>query len=140
MQLGTFGAILKYGTEIEDAAAAYYDKLGAKAGGEAKSLICDLSNGSRKNKQTLERTRRMEMQEMILEAITGLDTVNYDCSPDLQEDLKVGMSKAIDMEQRASRFYTDAASKLGFLGNVKRTLEKLARDREERAKKLQALS
>jgi rubrerythrin len=140
VQLGTFGAILKYGTEIEDAAAAYYDRLSAKAGGEAKSLISDLSNGSRKNKQILERTRRMEMQEMILEAITGLDTVNYDCSPDPPEDLKAGISKAITMEQKASHFYMDAASKLGFLGNVKKTLEKLAREREERAKRLQALS
>jgi rubrerythrin len=140
VQLGTFGAILKYGTEIEDAAAAYYNRLGAMAGEEARGLICDLANGSRKNRQTLERTRRMEMQEMILEAITGLDTVNYDFGSDPPEDFKGGVSKAVAMEQKASRFYTDAASKLGFLGNVKRTLEKLAKDREERSKKLQALS
>lgn len=139
MELGTFGAILKYGIEIEESAAAYYEKLGAKSEGEAKRLACDFSNASKKNKQLLERTRRMEMQEMILEAITGLDTANYDCPADLPEDIRAGISRAIEMEQRASRFYADAASKLGFLGNVKRTLEKLSKEREERAKKLQAL-
>ncbi len=139
MQLGTFGAILKYGTEIEEATANFYDALGALASGDVKNAIDEMAVSSRKNRQTLERTRRMEMQEMILEAISGLDTVSYDSVRDPPKDLRSGIAKAIEMEEKASRFYLDAAAKLEFLGNVKRTLEKLAREREERVKKLKVL-
>ncbi len=139
MELGTFGAILKYATDIEDGAAAYYDGLAALASGEVKEAACEMAAASRKNKQMLERTRRMEMQEMILEAISGLDTATYEVVFSPPSDLKAGIANALVMENKAVSFYGDSASKLGFLGNVKRTLEKLGKDREGRAARLRFL-
>jgi rubrerythrin len=139
VQLGTFGAICKYAIEIEDAAGRFYDSLAAKVPEGQKALLCEFADASRKNKQMLERTRRMEMQEMILEAITGIDTVDYDCKFDVGSNAKEGFKNAIEVEQKASRFYADSALKLGFLGNVKKTLEKTGKGREDRAKKIQAL-
>jgi rubrerythrin len=139
LELGTFGAVLKYAIEIEDSASQYYQKLAAKASGNDQPLLNDLANGSKRNKQALERTRKMEMQEMILEAITGLDTVNYDSKFDESVDVKAGLKNALEIEGRASKFYAESASKLGFLGNVKKTLERLGKDREERGKKVKAL-
>jgi rubrerythrin len=139
VELGTFGAILKYATEMEEGAAGYYDSLAALAPPEAKALATEMAAASRKNKQILERTRRMEMQEMILEAISGLDTANYDTTYGAPSGFKEGVAHGVEIEAKAASFYCDSASKLGFLGNVKRTLEKLGKEREARAAKLRAL-
>lgn len=138
MQLGTFGAILKYAIESEDAASFYYDELAKKGPEGSKTSISELSNASKKNKQTLERTRRMEMQEMILEAIAGIDTVNYDAKFDVPADFKAGLMNAVEIEKKASAFYSDSSKKLGFLPNVGRILEKLGKEREARIEKIKA--
>jgi rubrerythrin len=138
VELGTFGAILKYAIDAEDAATNFYAKLSEKADGESKALLSGMSGASKKGKQTLERVRRMEMQEMILEAITGLDTVNYECKYEAGGDLKEGLKNAAAIENAAAKFYADAAAKLGFLGNTKNVLIKRGKEREERGKKLQA--
>ncbi len=138
MELGTFGAVLNYAIEAEDAASHFYAKLSEKADGECKALLNGMSGASKKNKQTLERIRRMEMQEMILEAITGLDTINYDGKYDVGNDLKEGIRNAARVEMSTAKFYADAAAKLGFLGNTKNVLIKMGKEREERGKKLQA--
>ncbi|MBM5804738.1 MAG: hypothetical protein FJZ49_01480 [Candidatus Verstraetearchaeota archaeon] len=136
MQLGTFGAILKYAIEIEDAASLYYDELVKKASEGSKTSISELSNASKKNKQALERTRRMEMQEMILEAISGIDTVNYDAKFDVPADFKAGLMNAVEIEKKATAFYSDSSKKLGFLPNVERILEKIGKEREARIEKI----
>lgn len=140
MQLGTFGAILKYAIEIEGRAAEFYDRLAGKASGDAKAVFSELAGASRKNSQALERTRRMEMQEMILEAITGIDTKNYEAPYEEGSDLKGTIAYAIEMEAKASKFYSDSASKLGFLANAKRVMEKIGRERAERAERLKKIA
>lgn len=139
MDLGTFGAILKYAIDIEGGAAGYYDSLAALAPAENKAQVAEMAAASRKNKQVLERTKRMEMQEMILEAISGLDTANYDIAFVAPSDYKAGMAHAVAIEGKAASFYCDSASKLGFLGNVKRILEKMGKEREARSAKLRSL-
>jgi len=140
LQLGTFGAILKYAIEIEGKAAEFYAKLSSKASGDAKAVFSDLSNASSKNVQALERTRRMEMQEMILEAISGIDTENYEVPCGEAEDVKGAIACAIEMETKAAKFYSDSASKLSFLANVKRSLEKVGRERLERVERLKKIA
>ncbi len=139
MELGTFGAILKYAIESEDAASIFYAKLAEKADGEAKVQLSGMSAASKKTKLTLERIRRMELQEMILEAITGLDTVNYDSNYKADCSLKEGLKGAVTIEKNAAKFYADAAAKLGFLGNTKNILIKMGKERTARAAKLLAL-
>lgn len=139
MELGTFGAILKYAIESEDASSIFYAKLAEKAEGECKSQLVEMSGASKKNKLTLERIRRTELQEMILEAITGLDTVNYDSKYSADCSLKEGLKAATTIEKNAAKFYADAAAKLGFLGNTKNILLKMGKERTARAAKLLAL-
>lgn len=139
MQLGTFGAILKYAIEIEDAATQYYDELAKKAPEGAKACIYELSNSSKKYKQILERTRRMELQEMVLEAITGMDTLNYAVKFDTSVDFKTGLNNAVEIEQKVSAFYSESSKKLGFLPNASRTLEKLSKERVARIKMIKPL-
>ena len=138
MQLGTFGAILKYAIDIEGSASIFYDELAKVAPEGAKAGICEMANASRKNKQTLEKTRRMEMQEMILEAITGIDTSNYEAKLEVPSNFKAGLTQAQEIERKASAFYADASKKLGFLPNANRTLERIGKDRAARIEKLRA--
>lgn len=139
MQLGTFGAILKYAIEIEDATSKFYDDLSQKAPEATKGSIREFSDVSKKNKQTLEKTRRMEMQEMILEAITGIDSANYETTFEIP-DFVGGVNSAVKIEQKASSFYFDSSKKLGFLPNAARTLEKIGKEREARIEKIRAFT
>jgi len=137
LQLGTFGAIVKYAIEIEDATSKFYDSLSQKAPETAKGIIHEFSDASKKNKLTLEKTRRMEMQEMILEAITGIDSANYEAKFEIL-DFVGGVNNAVWIEQKASSFYCDSSKKLGFLPNAARTLEKIGKEREARIEKVRA--
>lgn len=139
MQLGTFGAILKFASELEEAASNFYDGAAKKASPDLQKTFCDFSNASKKNKQMLERTRRMEMQEMILEAITGIDSDNYKVDATISTEEKKNIGKAIEIESKTKKFYEDSMEKLGFLPNVKKTLAKLAAEKQERIKRLQGL-
>ncbi|MEM4657483.1 MAG: hypothetical protein QXX77_03565 [Candidatus Methanosuratincola sp.] len=139
MQLGTFGAILKFASELEEAASNFYDGAAKKVSPDLQKTFCDFANASKKNKQMLERTRRMEMQEMILEAITGIDSDNYKVDSTTSTDEKKNIGKAIEIESKTKKFYEDSMEKLGFLPNVKKTLAKLAAEKQERIKRLQSI-
>ena len=138
MQLGTFGAILNYAIEMEGSSSTFYEGLAEKAPEKVKAVISEQAVASKKNKQTLERTRRMEMQEMILEAITGMDTVSYDAKKEMPHDFKAGLTSALEIETKAALFYRDASKKLGFLPNASKTMEKIGREREARVEKLKS--
>jgi hypothetical protein len=135
VQLGTFGAIVKYAIEIEDASSKFYDGLSLKAQEAAKVSIREFSDASKKNRQILEKTRRMEMQEMILEAITGIDSANYEAKFEIP-DFMEGVNSAVGIEQKASLFYFDSSKKLGFLPNAARTFERIGKEREARIEKI----
>jgi len=139
VQLGTFGAILKHAIELEGSSSLFYEELAKKAPEDKKKIIREFVDSSNKNKLTLEKTRRMEMQEMILEAITGIDTSNYETKLNTPADFKEGATCAFQSEKKAAAFYTDSASKLSFLPNASRTLEKIGKERESRVEKIKAL-
>lgn len=139
MQLGTFGAILKFASELEEATSNFYDGAAKKLSPDLQKTFCEFANTSKKNKQVLERTKRMEMQEMILEAITGIDSDNYKFDATISSEEKENVKKAIEIESKTKKFYEDSMEKLGFLPNVKRTLAKLAAEKQERIKRLQSL-
>lgn len=138
MQLGTFGAILKFAAELEEIASNFYEEASKSAGPELQKLFSELASASKKNKQTIERTRRMEMQEMVLEAITGIDSDNYKVEIAVVPEEKKNLGKAVEIETKTKKFYEDTTEKLGFLPNVKKTFAKLAAEKGERLKKLQA--
>ncbi|MBC7127349.1 MAG: hypothetical protein ABC585_06475 [Candidatus Methanosuratincola petrocarbonis] len=139
MQLGTFGSILKFASELEDVASNFYDEAAKRGSPNVQKIFSDFANASKKNKQLIERTRRMEMQEMVLEAITGIDSDSYKTDTATCAEEKKNIEKAIEIESIIKRFYEDSMEKLGFLPNVKRTLGKLAAEKQERIKKLQGL-
>ncbi|MGQ9759726.1 MAG: hypothetical protein ACUVQ5_04040 [Candidatus Methanomethylicaceae archaeon] len=139
MELGTFGAVLKFAYELESNSIAFYKELAEKSQGESRTIFSSFADGSKKNQQLLEKTRRMNVVEMILEAITGLNSDLYNADLRLNDDFLDCVKKAITLEENATKFYKDASNKLGFLPNVKSILEKLGKDRESRIAKLRSL-
>jgi rubrerythrin len=140
VELGTFGAILKFAFEIESESINFYKKLSENAQGDLKDLLSSFIEASKKNQQLIERTRRMNVAEMILETITGFDSDKYVVDLQASNDLRHCLNKAINLEEKSAQFYMDASNKLSFLPDVKRILEKLGKDREGRISKLKTIS
>lgn len=140
MELGTFGAVLKFAYDLENESINFYKKLSENAQGDLKNLFSSFAEASKKNQQLIERTRRMNVAEMILETITGFNSDFYVVDLTITNDLKECVNKAIALEEKSTQFYLDASNKLSFLPDVKKILEKLGKEHEGRLPKLKTLS
>ena len=140
--LNTFGSVLTFAVYLEDAARTFYEGLSKRDVRPFSQVVLkELIEGNRKRRELLERTRRENVVEMILERISGLDGDKYDIelshAPDKDDASNVKV--AMELEERMRRFYTDSANKTRFLPEVSRALEKLARNSAEREARLKAL-
>ncbi len=124
MELGTFGAILRFAMQMEEQSAAFYEA----ASGAAPALR-ELGQGARKRLARLEQARREGVAEMILESITGLDGDAYAVTLDPRADAAALRAQAQEQEEAAARFYRDAAAKLP-IREVARLFQRLAQEHE----------
>ncbi len=132
MELGTFGAILRFAIDWEERAAAYYEQA---ARGPAEALFQELAQGARKRLRRLEQARREGVAEMILESISGLDGDAYRVELDAAAG-EAGLARqAAALEETAARFYQDAAAKLP-IREVARLFRQLAEENGQRAERL----
>ncbi len=98
----------------------------------------DLYKRGQKRVKTLERVRRENVTEMILEPIIGLDSENYKLSTERssraeEKDLQ---ELAVSIEKTLQEFYTHAAAKLDFLIEVAYSFELLAEANENAIERL----
>jgi len=128
MELGTFGAIVRFAIELEGQAAAFYETT---ARGEFAEPFRQLGQGSRRRLQRLERARREGVAEMILESIRGLDGDHYRLDPVLATDEADLRRQAIALEETMARFYRDAAAKMP-IPEIGRLFRQLAAENEKR--------
>ena len=124
MELGTFGAILRFALQLEERAAAFYDRA---AVGEHAEIFRTLAQGARARLKTLERARQEGVAEMILEAIHGLDGDAYPL-PDTSAPI---LAQALALEETAARFYGDAAAKMP-IPEIRRLFQRLGKENETR--------
>jgi len=134
MELGTFGAILRFGLELEDRAAQFYEQ-GAQGG--LTGLFQELGQGARKRLRRLEQARREGVAEMILESITGLDGETYRVELDSRAPEAGRLEQARILEGQAAHFYQDAAAKLP-IREVARLFGQLAQENRQRGECLGA--
>lgn len=73
MELGTFGALLGFALDLESKIAAFYETVAVSD----SSVWTAPLQGSRRRSRQLELARREGVSEMILEAISGLDSEDY---------------------------------------------------------------
>jgi hypothetical protein len=126
MDLGTFGAILRFAMDWEQRAAEFYEQA-ARAGNEV--LFQEMAGGARKRIGRLEQARREGVAEMILESITGLDGDAYTVALDPTADGAALLRQAQSLEESAARFYRDAAARLP-IREVMRLFQRLGQEHE----------
>jgi rubrerythrin len=135
MPLTNFGAVLNFAEDIEAADAAFYQAVGASAGGDIGRLLTRLAQEAGQHAAIIQRTRRENVTEMILEPITGLSRRQFlEASGELSEpfDAAAAMDAARRLENRAIRYYTEAAERIGALPEVVRALKQLAKKHHKR--------
>ncbi len=141
MALSTFGAIMGFAAEMMKKAGETYEALSEKARDPVlKASLKELAGEAAKNHSLMEKTRRENVTEMILEPITGLEQEHY--GVDLEgasqaEDTDL-LKIALLLEERSKRFFVDASSKVP-LPEVARIFRKVGQKKEENLTKLQNL-
>ena len=94
----------------------------------------------KKNRSLMEKTRRENVTEMILEPISGLGQEEYEVSPVIQDRMEDAdlLKAALALEEREKRFFQDASSKVS-LPEVARIFRKIVQKKEDNLAKLQRL-
>ena len=141
MALSTFGAIMGFAAQMVGQTRDAYKALIEKAKDPAlKELLQALAVEKEKNHSLMEKTRRENVTEMILEPVTGLHEEDYEV--DLkglgQRDDADLLRVALILEQREKNFFQDASAKVP-LPEVARIFRKISRKMEEDLEKLQRL-
>jgi rubrerythrin len=136
MDLATFGAILSFAIDVEGQAAQFYE-----AATPLHDQFASLASACQKNRKQLERIRRENVAEMILEPITGFESDDYTPDFALAADASPTdvAAQAAQVETTFEQFYQVAAEKLP-IREVSRRLEKLARQHRQSHGDLTALA
>jgi rubrerythrin len=136
MDLATFGAILSFAIDIEGQAAQFYETATP-----LHDQFSNLASVCQKNGKQLERIRRENVAEMILEPITGFESDDYTPDFALPADASPASAaaQAAQVETTFERFYEVAAEKLP-IKEVSRRLEKMARQHRQSHVDLTALA
>ncbi len=139
MELGTFGAIMKFALETENDVTGFYESVkGLARNEELVSLFDSLVIRGQKRVKTIERIRRENVTEMILEPITGLDSDTFTPVTTIPEkpDDKTLKGIAVEIENNLQAFYSQTAVKVEFLSEVAYAFELLAEANEEASQSL----
>jgi hypothetical protein len=142
MPLENFGSILNFAEEIESQDQAFYE---AAAGNPActafRQLFNELALEGGKNVKAIQRVRRENVTEMILEPIRDFVRAPF-CEACEGADV-LGAAEVLEaarrLEARAQRYYTEAAEKIGSLPEVSRSLKAFGKIRKARLAKLDGL-
>ncbi len=126
MQLNAFGAVLRFALELEEEATRCYGEAGESVEDEGvRAAFAALHGEGAALRRRLERIRREQVNEMLLESIEGLDAAAYRAGVLPSGDDKARIAFALAIEQRAERFYRDAADRIS-IPEVVRSFTRLA--------------
>lgn len=134
LDLGTFGAVMKFAMELESIATGFYKSAFSKTTDvDLGSLLEKLGIRSTKRNKILERVRRENVTEMILESIANLDSDSYTMKTDIPEnpDIKSLLGICIGVEENRFKFFTQSSAKIGFLIEAADTFERLADENKD---------
>ena len=141
MALTTFGAIMGFAADIVGETEETYKALVQKAKAPAfKETLQILLGEEKKNRSLMEKTRRENVTEMILEPITGLRQEDYEVSLTVQDRMEDAdlLKAALLLEEREKKFFQDTSLKVS-LPEVARIFRKIVQKKEDNISKLQSL-
>jgi rubrerythrin len=143
MPLTNFGAILNFAEKVEQEDMEFYRRVSSTAAAEPYRLLVEMFvREGKKHISLVQRTRRENVTEMILEPIKDFVRDSYQ----LREKKADGLDStailiaAVALENRAIRYYSDAAEKIRALPEVSRALKTLAKKRTQRLGQIENLS
>jgi rubrerythrin len=143
MPLQNFGSILNFAEELESQDRQFYAAAAENPACAAhKALFTDLGAEAGKNAKTVQRIRRENVTEMILEPVHDFTRAPYceACEGAAVKNAADVLETAKRLEARAERYYTEAAAKIKALTEVSRALKTLGKNRRTRAAKLASLA
>lgn len=141
MELGTFGAVLGFASEVVAQSAEFFaNACGRAQRAELAQALKTLRDAANKERATLEQTRRENVTEMILEPIQGLRREDYESvgGPSVPGPDAELLAAALRLEERDHRFFRDASANLPY-PEVARLFRKIAKRKEENLAMLRAL-
>ena len=142
MPLENFGSILNFAEEIERQDQAFYE---AAAGNPActvfKQVFGDLAAEAARNVKTIQRIRRENVTEMILDPIRDFIRSPFceACEGAVVLSAVEVLGIARRLEGRAERYYAEASEKIKILSEVSRSLKTLGKIRKARLAKISSL-
>jgi rubrerythrin len=142
MPLQNFGSILNFAEELERLDQQFYAAAsGNPACAGHKALFAQLEAEAARNVTTVQRIRRENVTEMILEPVRDFTRAPYceACEGAAVQSAAEVLATATRLESRAERYYADAAEKLQALPEVARALKTLGKNRKAHGAKLAAL-
>jgi rubrerythrin len=130
MPLENFGSILNFAEEIEKQDQAFYEAVSENpACSQHKPMFDQFAANAKKNVKNVQRARRENVTEMILEPIRDFVRAPYcevcEAAPDMTVD--EALATANRLEDRAVRYYTEAAAKIKALPEVARVLKTIGK-------------
>jgi rubrerythrin len=142
MALSTFGAIMGFAAEMVQRTETFYKAMVQKAKDPILSEALQvLSEEEGKNYALMERTRRENVTEMILEPVTGLQREDYEIDLKMTDQMRDAdlLKAALAFEERERRFFSEVSNKVP-LPEVGRIFRKVAQKKERSLAKLKTLS
>ena len=142
MPLINFGSIMSFAEELEKQDEAFYAAAAANPAFAAhKDLFEQFLKDVRKNIKNVQRVRRENVTEMILEKINDFTRAPYceEVDPAEAQSIDDIFESARCLEKRAERYYTDAAVKIKALSEVSRALKLVGKKHTAHLKKLDTL-
>ena len=130
MIINNFGSLLGFALDIETQNAAFFAGAATTPNCEPDKLLFEtLAKNSRKRIKEIERTRRENVTEMILENLEGFNRTSFIFDPGEVKELSRDeiFAAAEDLLNRSIRFYGEAGNSLKRLPEVAGALKRLAK-------------
>ncbi len=143
MELGTTGSILSFGLELEaQAIRACNECLSKTLSEDFKSALEQIRKLHQQNEKALQKLRRENVTEMILEPIQGMsgDFFKIDLEVDSLHDNESIRSQIRMIDENAIRFYLLASEKTNFLPDLNDALRQIAGRLQDIERDLAAVS
>jgi hypothetical protein len=141
MPLENFGSILNFAEELEKQDQAFFATIaGNPACAEYKEMFEKFASDAAKNIKDVQRTRRENVTEMILEPVKDFTRAPFceECETADSMDLEDALATARRLADRAERFYNEAAEKIKAQPEVARALKMIGKKHKAHLEKLAA--
>jgi rubrerythrin len=144
MELNTVSAMMGFAKKLEDDATRAYEQFAEKYP-DKKEIFLAFAKEGEKNKTQFSRVYQEIITDQFVEACfscNGIFPEDYETKIEITTttNLAKDLSSAIEMEDKAVKFYRIAAEQLKtLLKDISRAFEKIVKIREDRESKLKSL-